>query len=341
MCSASRRGAPLQPERLTPRPGRAPHFERARAAVRRCCSATTATAAFTWSVSRRHSPAFPRGTGIAPIAGPRAASRILVARGPLATAVCASLARRLSAPARARPPFQHPRSLTTRRPTKAAACGKRPPGRDGLALAWRRQSECGAATATKTAGKRPQGRAATRSGRVVATRRPVRRRATRRTTSPTTRAVHPLVTPQGAAGAVAAAGAPGRLPQRARRGPRGRRRGSRPGQRRRLPCCRSSASPRRQTRPSTRWNGRLRTRRRRPLPCRAMSPKRPPCELKAQAPHQELRPPLSCCTWLCSTRPIQRAAARPPPPPPLTSAVSPLSREGSRGGLEKLPTDHE
>ena len=25
----------------------------------------------------------------------------------------------------------------------------------------------------------------------------------------------------------------------------------------------------------------------------------------------------------------------------LTSAVSPLSREGSRGGLEKLPTDHE
>ena len=27
--------------------------------------------------------------------------------------------------------------------------------------------------------------------------------------------------------------------------------------------------------------------------------------------------------------------------PRLTSAVSPLSREGSRGGLEKLPTDHE
>ena len=231
--------------------------------------------------------------------------------------MCASLARRLSAPARARPPFQHPRSLATRRPTKAAACGKRPPGRDGLATraAWRRLSECGAATATKTARKRPQGRAATRSGRVVATMRPVRRRATRRTMSSTMRAVHPLVTPQGAAGAVAAAGAPGRLPQRARRGARGRRRGSRPGQRRRLPCCRSSASPRRQTRPSTRWNGRLRTRRRRPLPCRAMSPKRPPCELKAQAPHQKLQPPLSRCTWLCSTRPIQRAAARPPPPP--------------------------
>lgn len=93
-----------------------------------------------------------------------------------------------------------------------------------------------------------------------------------------------------------AAGAPSRLLQRPRRGPRGRRRRSRPGQGSRLPCCRSSASPRRQTRPSTRWNGRLRMRRRRPLPCRAMSPKRPPYELKARAPHQQLQPPPSFCT---------------------------------------------
>ena len=35
MCYVSRRGAPLQPERPTPRPGRPPHFERARAAARR------------------------------------------------------------------------------------------------------------------------------------------------------------------------------------------------------------------------------------------------------------------------------------------------------------------